>query len=290
MDWYCWLTRDSGMPSMRDGRARFGIACLVVLALIAVLAPWISNGDPALQRDVVATRFLPPLTTDVNGMFHLLGTDRLGRDVWTRLAFGARVSLGVGLLGVSLSVLIGVLVGGVAGASGGVVSKSLLAVTDFALALPRVVLLLLLATLWAPGVLLVVIVLGVTGWMPVARLVYGEVRKLMTQPFVESAVAMGASRRRVLGRHVLPNAMTPVIAAAALGVGNAITLEAGLSFLGVGVQPPAPSWGGMIASGRDALINAPWVAIAPGVALVLVVVACTLVGDALQARKGAQGT
>ena len=101
---------------------------------------------------------------------------------------------------------------------------------------------------------------------------------------------MGASRRRVLGRHVLPNAMTPVIAAAALGVGNAITLEAGLSFLGVGVQPPAPSWGGMIASGRDALINAPWVAIAPGVALVLVVVACTLVGDALQAGKGAQGT
>jgi len=278
------------MPSMRDGRARFGVACLVVLALIAVLAPWISNGDPALQRDVVATRFLPPLTTDLNGMFHLLGTDRLGRDVWTRLAFGARVSLGVGLLGVSLSLLIGVLVGGVAGASRGAVSKGLLAMTDFALALPRVVLLLLLATLWAPGVLLVVVVLGVTGWMPVARLVYGEVRKLMTQPFVESAVAMGASRRRVLGRHVLPNAMTPVIAAAALGVGNAITLEAGLSFLGVGVQPPAPSWGGMIASGRDALINAPWVAIAPGVALVLVVVACTLVGDALQAGKGAQGT
>ncbi len=226
----------------------------------------------------------------MNGVFHLLGTDRLGRDVWTRLAFGARVSLGVGLLGVSLSVLIGVLVGGVAGASRGVMSTGLLAVTDFALALPRVVLLLLLATLWAPGVLLVVVVLGVTGWMPVARLVYGEVRKLMAQPFVESAVALGASRRRVLGRHVLPNALTPVIAAAALGVGNAITLEAGLSFLGVGVQPPAPSWGGMIASGRDALINAPWVAIAPGVALVLVVVACTLVGDALQAGKGAQGT
>ncbi|MBP2647100.1 MAG: ABC-type transporter, integral rane subunit [Gemmatimonadetes bacterium] len=267
---------------LRDGRARFGVACLVVLALIAVLAPWITGGDPALQRDVVATRFLPPWSTDVNGVFHLFGTDRLGRDVWTRLAFGARVSLGVGLLGVSLSVLIGVLVGGVAGASQGVVSKGLLAVTDFALALPRVVLLLLLATLWAPGVILVVVVLGVTGWMPVARLVYGEVRKLMALPFVESAVALGASRRRVLTRHVLPNALTPVIAAAALGVGNAITLEAGLSFLGVGVQPPAPSWGGMIASGRDALINAPWVAIAPGVALVLVVVACTLVGDALQ--------
>lgn len=270
---------------MSDGRARFGITCLMVLALIAVLAPWISGGDPALQRGVVATRFLPPWTTDVNGAFHLLGTDRLGRDVWTRLAFGARVSLGVGLLGVSLSVLIGVVVGGVAGASRGVVSTALLAVTDFALALPRVVLLLLLATLWAPSVLLVVVVLGVTGWMPVARLVYGEVRKLMAQPFVESAVALGASRRRVLGRHVLPNALTPVIAAAALGVGNAIRLEAGLSFLGVGVQPPAPSWGGMIASGRDALINAPWVAIAPGVALVLVVISCSLLGDALNDRS-----
>jgi peptide/nickel transport system permease protein len=281
------------MLPMRDARARFGIACLVVLGLIAVLAPWISSGDPSLQRDVVATRFLPPLTTDVNGMFHLLGTDRLGRDVWTRLAFGARVSLGVGLLGVSLSVVIGVLVGGVAGATRGVVSKGLLAATDFALALPRVVLLLLLATLWAPGMVLVIVVLGVTGWMPVARLVYGEVRKLMAMPFVDSAVALGASGPRVLTRHVLPNALTPVIAAAVLGVGNAITLEAGLSFLGVGVQPPSPSWGGMIASGRDALINAPWVAIAPGVMLVLVVVACTMVGDGLQQRgtgSGNQGT
>ncbi len=268
-----------------DRRARWGIGCLLVLGLVAVLAPWISSGDPALQRDVVATRFLPPWSTDVLGTFHLLGTDRLGRDVWTRLAFGARVSLGVGLLAVSLSVLIGVLIGGVAGASQGVVSRGLLALTDFSLALPRVVLLLLLATLWAPGVVLVVVVLGLTGWMPVARLVHGEVRRLMAQPFVESAVALGASRRRVLGRHVLPNALTPVIAAAALGVGNAITMEAGLSFLGVGVQPPAPSWGGMIASGRDALIIAPWVALAPGVALVLVVVACTLVGDALLVRR-----
>ena len=270
---------------MRDGRARFGIACLVVLGLVALLAPWITNGDPALQRDVVATRFLPPLSTDLHGAFHLLGTDRLGRDVWTRLAFGARVSLGVGLLGVSLSVAIGLLVGGVAGASRGVVSRALLALTDFALALPRVVLLLLLATLWAPGMILVIVVLGVTGWMPVARLVHGEVRKLMAQPFVESAESLGASRARVLGRHVLPNAMTSVIAAAALGVGNAITLEAGLSFLGIGVQPPAPSWGGMIASGRDSLINAPWVAIAPGVALVLVVVACVMIGETGDGRR-----
>jgi peptide/nickel transport system permease protein len=273
----------------RDGRARFGACCLVALALVALLAPWIAPGDPAATRDVVGTRYLAPFTVDRHGMFHLLGTDKLGRDVWSRLAWGSRVSLGVGLLAVSLSVLIGVAVGIVAGAGRGLLSRALLAVTDFALALPRVVVLLLLATLWAPGALLVVIVLGLTGWMPVARLVYGEVRGLLVRPFVDGAVALGASRPRVLRRHILPNALTPVIAAATLGVGNAITLEAGLSFLGLGVQPPAPSWGGMIASGRDALINAPWVALAPGFALVLVVVACTMVGDALQEASGKGG-
>lgn len=266
----------------RDGRARFGLLCLLTLGLVALLAPWITPGDPAATRDVVGTRYLAPFAVDHHGVFHLLGTDKLGRDVWSRLAWGARVSLGVGLLAVSLSVVIGVAVGALAGAGRGPLSRGLMALTDFALALPRVVVLLLLATLWAPGALLVVVVLGLTGWMPVARLVYGEVRGLMARPFVDGAVALGATRPRVLRRHVLPNALTPVIAAATLGVGNAITLEAGLSFLGLGVQPPAPSWGGMIASGRDALINAPWVALAPGLALVLVVVACTLLGDALQ--------
>jgi peptide/nickel transport system permease protein len=118
--------------------------------------------------------------------------------------------------------------------------------------------------------------------MSVARLVHGEVRALAVRPFIEGAKAIGVGRLRVLGRHILPNALTPVIVAAALGVGNAITLEAGLSYFGLGVQPPTPSWGNMIASGRDVLVNAPWVAAAPGVALALVVVACTLLGDALR--------
>jgi peptide/nickel transport system permease protein len=128
----------------------------------------------------------------------------------------------------------------------------------------------------------VVLVLGLTGWMSIARLVHGEVRSLAARPFVEGAVAVGSRRLRVLARHIMPNALTPVIVAAALGVANAIMLEAGLSYLGLGVQPPVPSWGNMIASGRDTLVNAPWVAMAPGVTLVLVVVACTLLGDALR--------
>src|SRR5207302_10204610 len=129
---------------------------------------------------------------------------------------------------------------------------------------------------------LVVAVLGLPGWMGIARLVHGEVRSLATRPFVEGAVAVGAPRLRILARHVLPNALTPVIVAAALGIGNAIILEGGLSYLGLGVQAPTPSWGNMIASGCDTLVNAPWVATAPGLALVLGVIACTQLGDALR--------
>jgi peptide/nickel transport system permease protein len=265
---------------LRDRRGAFGAIALAAVVLCAAAAPLVTSGGPNTQRDIVATRFLPPLATDAYGTFHALGTDRFGRDVWTRLVYGARVSLGVGLLAVLISVTLGVAVGALAGYERGPVALALVGFTDFALALPRVVLLLLLAALWQPSTALVIVVLGLTGWMSVARLVHGEVRGLAARPFVEGAVALGAHRLRVLLRHILPNALTPVIVAAALGVGNAITLEAGLSYLGLGVQPPTPSWGNMIASGRDVLVNAPWVATAPGLALVLVVVACTMLGDA----------
>jgi peptide/nickel transport system permease protein len=268
---------------LRDRRAAFGLAVLLVATAAAMLAPVIA-GDPLVQRDIVATRFLPPFSSDLHGRFHLLGTDRFGRDVWARLVHGARISLTVGALAVLVSAAVGVVVGALAGFWRGWVGLLLLGLTDFALALPRVVLLLLLASLWQPSAALVVIVLGLTGWMTIARLVHGEVRALAVRPFVEGAVGLGAGGPRVLARHILPNAVTPVIVASALGLGNAIMLEAGLSFLGLGVQPPTPSWGNLIASGRDTLVNAPWVAVAPGVALVLVVVAATLLGDAVRDR------
>jgi peptide/nickel transport system permease protein len=268
-----------------DRRALAGAGLLALAVLAAVLAPLLA-GDPIAQHDIVATRFLPPLATDPLGSFHLLGTDRFGRDVWARLVFGARVSLGVGALATVLSVAIGMAVGAAAGYWRGWVGVTLLGLTDFALALPRVVLLLLLASLWQPSAGLTIVVLGLTGWMTIARLVHAEVRALSARPFVESAAGLGARDLRILLRHILPNSLTPVIVAAALGLGNAILLEAGLSFLGLGVQPPTPSWGNLIASGRDTLINAPWVATAPGVALVLVVVAATLLGDAVRDRVG----
>jgi len=267
---------------LRDRRGAVGALVLLIVVLCAVAAPLLTSGAPTTQRDIVGTRFVAPLSSDVHGVFHPIGTDRFGRDVWTRLVYGARISMGVGVLAVLVSLLLGIAIGAVAGYWRGPIALTLLGLTDFALSLPRVVLLLLLAALWQPSTALVIAVLGLTGWMGIARLVHGEVRALAMRPFVEGAVAVGARRLRVLARHILPNALTPVIVAAALGLGNAIMLEAGLSYLGLGVQPPTPSWGNMMASGRDTLVNAPWVAIAPGVALVLVVIACTLLGDALR--------
>jgi peptide/nickel transport system permease protein len=228
----------------RDPRAAGGAAILVIVCATALLAPLVATHDPAATGDVVATRFLPPFSTDAAGQVHLLGTDRLGRDVWSRLAFGARVSLATGLLATLIATLLSTGVGLVSGVWRGRVGAVLLGVTDFALALPRVVLLLLLAALWQPGGMLVIVVLGLTGWMSTARLVHGEAVAAMTRPYVAAARALGARRGRIAVRHVLPNVVTPVIIASALGVGNAIMLEAGLSFLGLGVQPlPHPGAG-----------------------------------------------
>lgn len=269
----------------RDAKGKTGLLLLGLVTAAAVLAPWLSTVDPDLQRNVVETRFLSPLSTDLHQVFHPLGTDRLGRDVWARLLHGARVSLTVGVLGMGFSLLIGLVVGAMAASGARAARTLLLGLTDFGLGIPRVVLLLLLASLWQPSAALVIVVLGLTGWMPVARLVYAETRSQLARPYVEAAGALGAGRLRILLRHALPNGIAPVLALATLGVGNAITLEAGLSFLGLGVQPPAASWGTMIASGRDTVVNAPWVGLAPGIALVIVVIGCTLIADSVQGRQ-----
>ncbi|MEO8450808.1 MAG: ABC transporter permease [Gemmatimonadota bacterium] len=269
---------------MRRALLFVAVALFIALVGLALARPWIAPADvPAI--DIVSTRFLPPLTIDGYGVVHIFGTDRLGRDVWGRLLDGARVSLVVGALATIVAVTIGTLVGAVAGIATGPVSAALLALTDFVLALPRVVLLLLLAALWQPSATLVIVVLGLTGWMPIARLVYTETIAQLGRPYTEAARALGGRRRWILRRHVIPHALTPVVAASALGFGNAVTLEAGLSFLGLGVQPPAASWGTLIASGRDTVVNAPWVGVVPGVALALVVTLSVLLGDALTDRK-----
>jgi ABC-type dipeptide/oligopeptide/nickel transport system permease subunit len=188
------------------------------------------------------------------------------------------------VLGTLLAGAIGILLGAIAGWSRGFVERVILAVGDAMLAIPRLVLLLVTAALWGPGLNVVVTVLALTGWMSVMRLVRAEVLRVRVLPYVEGASALGVPQLRLLWRHVLPNVLGSTVVALTLGVGNAILLESGLSFLGLGIQPPAASWGNMIAGGREWLLVAPWIALAPGVLLIVTVVACTLIGDALSGR------
>jgi len=266
---------------------RLAWAALALLALVtlgALVVPMVAPADPLAIGDVLATRLLPPGARGPSGDLHLLGTDRFGRDIFARMMLAGRVSLGVGVLGSLLAGLVGTAIGALAAWRGGVFDRIAMAIGDALLSIPRLILLLVCASLWRPGVATVVVVLMATGWMGVARLVRGEVLGVRTQPYVDAAAALGAPDFRILWRHVLPNAIGPAIVATTLGVGNAILLESGLSFLNLGIQPPRPSWGNMIADGRALIVSAPWVALAPGLALVLTVLACTLLGDALRDR------
>lgn len=265
-----------------DRRVVAGGAILAFIALASVLIPFVHGPLPGELNDVVARRFTAPFGRTPDGAFHLLGTDRFGRDLLVRLAFGARVSLLVGLLAALVATLAGVLLGAIAGYAGGYWDRAISAATDATLAIPRVPFLLLLVALFQPGIAVTVLAIGLTGWMTVARLVRAEVRSLTERLFVEAVTALGARPSRVVLRHLLPHAAAPALVAAALGVGNAIMLEAGLSFLGLGIQPPTASWGNMIAAGRDALVVAPWVALAPAALVALVVLACSLMADGME--------
>ena len=263
---------------------RGALGLLVLLIAGVIIVPLVARQDPLAIDDVLGARLVPPGNTDEAGRFHLLGTDRFGRDLFVRMMLAGRLSLAIGIGGSLMAGAIGVIVGALAGWWRGVFDRLAMAATDALLAIPRLILLLLCAALWRPGAATVVIVLAATGWMGVARLVRAEVMGLQARAFVDAAGALGIPPLRVLGRHVLPNALGPALVATTLGVGNAILLESGLAFLGLGVQPPHPSWGNMIAGGRDLIVTAPWVAIAPGVALILTVLACTLLGDAMRDR------
>lgn len=273
------LSRDVAVP----------LLALAALALAAVAIPMLATDDPRAMGDVVAQRFLPPFAVDRNGAFHLLGTDRFGRDMLARTMLAARISLVIGVLGSLLAGAVGIVLGAIAAWRGGLVDRVLMGAADALLAIPRLILLLVCAALWRPGTLTVVAVLVATGWMAVARLVRAEVLGIRARPFVEAAASLGATPPRILWRHVLPNALGSAVVAITLGVGGAILLESGLSFLGLGVQPPQPSWGNMIADGRDAIVIAPWVALAPGLALIATVVASTFLGDALRDRLAGEG-
>ena len=258
-----------------------GVVLLTMFAL-AVFVPIFARQDPLAIGDVLALRLIPPFGHDPGGSLHVLGTDRFGRDLFVRMMLAARISLAIGVGGSLLAAALGTMAGALAAWLGGTIDRVTMAIADALLAIPRLVLLLVCASLWQPGLITVLMVLGATGWMGVARIIRGEILGVRARPFVEAAHALGVSHWQVLWRHVLPNSIGPAIVATTLGVGNAILLESGLSFLGLGIQPPRPSWGNMIAGGRDLIVSAPWVALAPGIALIITVLAVTLLGDRLR--------
>ena len=242
-----------------------------------------SDGGLSFRRGETWTR-VPGGEVTLESELFVLGTDSLGRDLLSRIVWGARVSLVAGLLAALVAVAVGGTVGLVAGLSGGTVDALLMRATDAALSIPRLFLLLLLAALFRPSLATTVLLVGGTTWMAAARLVRGEVLSIREREFVASARAAGASPARVAIRHVLPHAVTVLSVEAAIRLGQAVLLESSLSFLGLGIPPPTATWGGIIADGRDRLLDAWWIATWPGLALACVVIASSLVADGARER------
>jgi peptide/nickel transport system permease protein len=247
------------------------VICLVTAALLApVLAPW----DP--YRPDVKKILDPP-----SGR-HLLGTDQLGRDVLSRMLHGARVSLAVGFVSVGIAAAIGIMLGAAAGYHGGTVDATIMRLVDLMLVFPRFFLLLAVLAFLKPSIWTIMVVIGLTGWMGVARLVRAEFLALKEREFVVWSQAVGANAFRIIWRHILPNAMAPVLVAMTLGIPAAILTESGLSFLGLGVQPPRATWGNILNEGKDAIELAWWLSVYPGLAILLTVLSYNLLGEGIR--------
>jgi len=266
---------DALAAAWRHPQGRVGALILLIVVVTAIVGPWLLP-DPLSQPDILAGSTAP-------GLGHPFGTDQLNRDILSRVVTGARISLGVALLAVALSMTLGAAVGLVSGYLGGVVDAALMRLVDGALAIPRLFILLLVLAVWERvPVLALILLIGATGWFATSRIVRAEVLRLREEAYVRAAEALGARRRRIIFRHLLPNVVGPLLVTATLAVGDVILLEAGLSFLGLGIQPPMPSWGGMILDSKEVLVSAPWAGIFPGLAIVVTVLSANLFGDALR--------
>lgn len=258
----------------RNRMAMTGLALVLVLFAVALLAPWLAPYDPNF---INLKQVLMPPSPD-----HLLGTDTLGRDVLSRIIFGARISLLVGFVAVGLATLIGLFVGALAGYYGGWVDSALMRLVDLMLCFPTLFLILAVIALLGPSIWNIMVVIGLTGWMGVARLVRAEFLSLREREFVTAARALGAGDARLILRHLLPNALTPVMVSATLGVAGAILTESALSFLGLGVQPPTPSWGNILTAGKDNIEIAWWLSVFPGLAILVTVMSYNLLGEGIR--------
>ena len=263
-----------GKRFSRNTLSVIGAAVVLSLITISLLAPFLSPYDPTTID--VYNVLSPP------GKAHWLGTDELGRDLLSRIIWGSRVSLKVGFVAVSIALMIGIFVGSAAGFYGGKVDAVLMRFVDIMLAFPTFFLILAVIAILEPNIYTIMAVIGVTGWMDVARLVRAEFLSLKERDFVDAGRAIGISNARLIFRHILPNALSPVFVAATFGVAGAILTESGLSFLGLGVQPPDPSWGNILTSGKDNIEIAWWLSLYPGLAILITVLSYNLVGEGLR--------
>ncbi|HJT24063.1 MAG TPA: nickel transporter permease [bacterium] len=252
----------------------WGGVLVLVLILVALTCQWIAPYDP--DNQVLADRLLPP------SWHHWMGTDQYGRDILSRMFYGSRISLAVGLVAVSIYVLIGTTVGSVAGYYGGWVDGLLMRITDIFLCIPTFLLILMVIAFVGPSIVNIMVVIGLTSWTDVARLVRGEILVLKEREFIQAARVIGMKDSRIILKHLLPNAIGPVLVVATLGIGGAILVESALSYLGLGVQPPTPSWGNMLEEGKEHLTDAWWLITFPGLAIFLTVLGYNLLGEGLR--------
>jgi peptide/nickel transport system permease protein len=264
---------------LRRPIALFGLVVIALIAAMAIAAPLIAPYDPAEQSFEGLTLEGAPLPP--NAQFPL-GTDLLGRDLLSRMLYGARTSLVIGVVANGIAVAIGALVGIVAGFFRGFVGTVLMRFTDLMMAFPALLLAIVLAALFRPSLWIVALVIALVNWVQVARIIYTETRSLAERDFIEAERALGAGRARILFRHILPHLVPTIIVWGTLGISTTVLLEATLSFLGIGVRPPTPSWGNIIFENQTYFTSAPWLVFFPGLAIILLALAFNLVGDALR--------
>ncbi len=264
----------------RRRTALVGLGVVVIVLLAALFAPWLSPFDP-LEQDI-NQRLKEPGWQTAAGRIHVLGTDHLGRDILARVIFGSRIALVVGLSAVLISGVLGMAIGLVAGYFGGKVDDFFMRLADIQLAFPFILLAIAVIAVRGPTLFNIILVIGVSSWVVYARVVRGEVLSIREREFVQAAIALGSRDGRVVVRHVLPNAFTPWLVVATLDMARVIVIESALSFLGLGVQPPTPTWGGMLADGRVYLSTAWWLATFPGLAIFITVLGINLLGDGLR--------
>ena len=252
------------------------LCVIVALYVLAILAPFLAPYDPSAIQDVLATRYQPPSWS------HPFGTDDFGRDLLSRALYGARISLSIGFLATVVAIGVGTAYGAVSGYFGGAVDNILMRMVDVIISFPTFFLMLMLVGIFEANRVALVLILGLTSWTSTARLVRGEILSLKERDFVEGSRAIGLPGRLIIVRHLIPNALASVLVTAALMVGGMIGAEAGLSFLGIGVRPPTPSWGNMVSAGQDALLVAWWIAFFPGSLLALTILCFNLLADGLR--------